>query len=95
MRVVLTRTAVKDLQDAYDYIASDSISAAENLLSQFDRAWELLESGIVRGRQSILKSGDKVESWPLYPYRIYYLRLTDKIEVLRVYHLAREPIEQP
>jgi hypothetical protein len=55
----------------------------------------LLASGLVLGRRNVLKSGEAVESWPLHPYRVYYRRLPGRIEVLRVYHLAREPIEEP
>jgi plasmid stabilization system protein ParE len=38
------------------------------------------------------RGGMLVRSWPLPPYRIYYRRRDGYLEVMRVYHQARQPI---
>jgi hypothetical protein len=40
-----------------------------------------------------LSDGREVQTWPLYPYRIYYWVRGDTVEILRIYHQARRPLE--
>ena len=39
-----------------------------------------------------LRTRERVRSWPVRPYRIYYRREDGTLVVLRIYHSARWPI---
>jgi plasmid stabilization system protein ParE len=45
--------------------------------------------------QELRRTGERVRSWPVPPFRIYYRREPDEFVVLRVYHSARRPIASP
>lgn len=93
MKVVVAPPAAQDLQEAYDFIARDSVDAADRLLARLTHVFGLLASQIVVGRVVRLKDGRAVSTWPVPPYRVYYRMSSDELHVLRVYHLARRPIE--
>ncbi|MCA9604361.1 MAG: hypothetical protein KC619_02130 [Myxococcales bacterium] len=57
----------------------------------FERVDRLAEGGL-DGPEQVLRSGERVRSWPVPPLRIYYQRASDHFSVLRIYHQAREPI---
>lgn len=43
------------------------------------------------GPEQRLRTGERVRSWPVPPFRIYYLR-REQLLVLRIYDQRREPI---
>ena len=94
MKLVLTPAAEADLSEARDYLARISPRAAEDLLNRFDTLAETLASGLVRGREVTLEDGRVVRAWSMPPYTIYYRETADAVEVVRVYHQARRPLEQ-
>lgn len=94
MRVVVAPAAARDLQQAYDFIARDSIAAADQLLIRMTQTYGLLASNPLIGREATLKDGRVVRSWAVPPYRVYYRVKNDELHVLRVYHQARRPIER-
>ena len=93
MRIVLAPLAAQDLQEAYDFIASDNPEAADSVLAGILEAFGMIASGHVQGRQVSLRSGDRVRTWAHPPYRIYYRIVRDELQVVRVYHQARRPME--
>lgn len=94
MRIVVAPLAAQDLQEAYDYIADDSVEGADRLLARVSQVLGMLASRLVIGRTIRLKDGGFVSTWPVPPYRLYYRLLPDQLDVLRVYHQARRPIEE-
>lgn len=94
MNVLLSRRARRDLSEAYEFIAQDDPAAAERFLQHFEEVTATLASGLIEGREVVLAGGRKALSWPLRPYRIYYRRSTEAIQILRVYHQARRPISR-
>ncbi len=94
MTVRLSRLAELDLAEASDSLDQRSPEAAARLLARFEEAMQLLASGVVEGRPVELTDGRRVQAWLLNPYRIYYQREGAFLEVLRVYHSARRPIER-
>lgn len=93
MKIVLAPLATRDLQEAYDFIARDNPEAADGVLAAISERLGFLASGIVRGREVSLQTGDRVHTWSHPPYRIYYRIVGDELQVVRVYHQARRPIE--
>lgn len=94
MRVVLTIAAERDLKEAEGYIAQGSEAAAERFLARFHEVMGLPGSGVVQGPAVQLRDGREAVAWSLPPYRIYYRLRGSGLEVLRVDHQARRPIEK-
>ena len=94
MILVLSEAAALDLQEAYDFIAEDSPTAAEHFLRHVRIAFDLLSSTLVRGRAVTLKGGLRVRAWSISPYCIYHQTTTSELQVLRIYHQARRPLER-
>jgi len=93
MNVVVTPRARRDLDEAYAYVARDSLHAAERELGRLLEAFRRLADGELSGPEVRLKSGRRAHSWPVPPYRIYYRRTRRTMTVYRVHHQARQPIE--
>ncbi len=94
MRIVVSPLATLDLQSIYDFLVARSPSAADRLLVEIGEAFGLLASGLRVGRAVTLRTGRRVWSWPVPPYRIYFRLLPDEMQVVRIYHQARKPIER-
>lgn len=94
MRIVVAPEAARDLRDAFEFIAKDSVAAADQLLIRMTQTFGLLASNPAVGRDVKLKDGRRVRGWLLRPYRIYYRTRHDSLQILRVYHQARRPIEE-
>lgn len=93
MKIVLAPLAARDLKEAHDFIARDNPGAADRVLAELSETLGLLASDRVQGRSVMLRSGRHVQAWSHPPYRIYY-RITDQeLQVVRIYHQARRPIE--
>jgi plasmid stabilization system protein ParE len=92
-KVIFSRKAARDIQQAHAYAARDKPEAADRLVSRILDVTRLLALGVVDGPQVRLRDGRAVFSWPVSPYRIYYRRRGQVFEVVRVYHQARRPIE--
>jgi toxin ParE1/3/4 len=94
MRIVVAPQAGEDLREAYDYIAKDNPNAAGRVLAHIVEIIGMLASESVTGREVQLKDGRRVKTWPVPPYRIYYRVRVQELQVIRVYHQARRPIER-
>jgi plasmid stabilization system protein ParE len=84
--------AETDLADALAYIAARSPAAAQDLYERVTALVTDLDAGALDGPKEQLKIGEKLRSWPVYPFRIYYERRGATLYVLRFYHQARRPI---
>ncbi len=93
MKILLSREGERDLLEAIEFLADQSPRAAQKLLDRFEHAVSTLSSGLIEGREVLLLDGRTCQAWSLSPYRIYYRRYADSIEILRLYHQARRPIE--
>lgn len=94
MRVVVAPLAAQDLGEAYEFISRDNPDAADRILAALSEVMGKLASGHLRGREVRLKSGETVLAWSHPPYRIYHRLKPDELQVVRVYHQARRPIEE-
>lgn len=94
MTIVVAPKARDDLREVYEYIQEDNPGAADRVLVHIIEVIGMLASGVMQGREVILRDGRKVHSWPVPPYRIYYRIREQELQVVRVYHQARRPIER-
>ncbi|PQV62519.1 toxin ParE1/3/4 [Abditibacterium utsteinense] len=88
-KLIVSPPARADLREIWDYIAGDSLNAADTLSETFYEKFELLRATPEAGRQrSDLKSS--LRSFPVGRYVIFYRVSDGAIEIVRVLHGARD-----
>jgi len=92
--IVLSPQAKADLHEVRTYIARDNPAAARREIGRIKEALKMLAGGGVEGREVVLENGARVHVWLVSSYRIYYRRAGKVLQVVRVYHQARRPIER-
>lgn len=92
MRVQLSPEAEADLQATFEFIRERNPSAALRLAERVFETLEHLAAGGFEGPTQQLTTGEVVRSWVVPPFRIYYQRRDDVLQILRIYHHARRPI---
>jgi toxin ParE1/3/4 len=80
-----------DLTLIWDFIAHDNIRAADALLVRIEAAFDMLAANPLAGRARD-DLAPKIRSFPVGNYIIFYLPLSDGIEVVRVLH-GRQDID--
>lgn len=89
MNIDWSRRAIRDLADAWDYVALDSEAAADRLLALLTHCVERLASHPRAGREGRIKNTRELVL-PGAPYVIAYrIKRNDDIEILRVLHGRR------
>ncbi len=88
-RVTRRPLAQTDILEIWDFIADDSIAAADRWVDHLDEQFRLLATQPMMGRaRQELAPG--VRSFPVGRYVVFYLPLDDGIDVVRVLHGARD-----
>ncbi len=90
LRQVLLRPLAKiDVSEIWDYIAEDSLNAADDWIDRLDEKFQLLATQPLMGRvrEELLPH---LRSFGHGSYVIFYLPLTNGIDVVRVLHAARD-----
>jgi len=88
-RVTRRPLAETDVLEIWDYIADDSLAAADRWLDRLDEKFRLLAAQAMMGRaRDELAPG--VRSFPIGRYVVFYVPLDDGIDVVRVLHGARD-----
>ncbi len=91
MTIEFSEEAEADLAEAISFIAEHSPRAAHALRIRIATVLERLAASELDGTASVI-AGIAIQSWPVPPYRIYYLRVNEGIFVVRLYHQARKPL---
>jgi len=92
VRIRFAPQAEADLRGTLEYIGERNPRAAKKLAERVLAVIEMLAAREFEGQTQRLTTGELVHSWPVPPFRIYYQRQGDELQVLRVYHHARRPI---
>jgi toxin ParE1/3/4 len=88
-RVTRRPLAEADILEIWDYIADDSLAAADRWVDRLDEQFRLLAAQPMMGRaRDELAPG--VRSFPFGRYVVFYVPLDDGIDVVRVLHGARD-----
>lgn len=88
-RVTRRPLAEADIIEIWDYIADDSLAAADRWVDRLDEQFRLLAAQPMMGRaRDELAPG--VRSFPFGRYVVFYVPLDDGIDVVRVLHGARD-----
>lgn len=81
--------AETDILEIWDYIADDSLAAADRWMDHLDEQFRVLAAQPMMGRvRNELAPG--VRSFPFGRYVVFYVPLDDGIDVVRVLHGARD-----
>jgi toxin ParE1/3/4 len=80
-----------DLTSIWDFIAHDNIRAADALLVRIEAAFDMLAANPLAGRARD-DLAPKIRSFPVGNYIVFYLPLSDDVEVVRVLH-GRQDID--
>ena len=88
-RVLRRAQAQDDIEDIWNFIADDNVSAADNWLDRLDEQFALLATQPKMGRNRD-ELGVDIRSFPIGRYVIFYLPLPAGIDVVRVLHSARD-----
>jgi toxin ParE1/3/4 len=81
--------AALDVLDIWDHIADDNVAAADRWVDELDAAFSRLATQPMMGRARPELAPD-LRSFPFGRYVIYYVPLSDGIDVVRVLHSARD-----
>ncbi|MEQ9123233.1 MAG: type II toxin-antitoxin system RelE/ParE family toxin [Alphaproteobacteria bacterium] len=94
MKLRITARANRDLQDIAGYLNSRNPSAAAVVRDRIERALQLLIAAPKIGRMSE-RAG--LREFPVrdLPYLIVYRVNSDAVEILSVFHGARDPEAKP
>lgn len=93
-RVVLTRAAADDLDEAFAYVAERNRDAALDLLTRIETTVHALGTFLDMGAPLSSEAYELVEPGVRFvvvePYAIFYRASADSVTVLRVLHLRRD-----
>ena len=88
-RVTRRPLAEADILEIWDYIADDSMEAADRWVDQLDEKFQLIATQPMMGRaREELVPG--LRSFPFRRYVIFYMPIGNGIDVVRVLHGARD-----
>jgi len=81
--------AEADILEIWDFIADDSLAAADRWVDRLDEQFRMLAAQPMIGRaREELAPG--VRSFPFGRYVVFYMPMDDGIDVVRVLHGARD-----
>jgi toxin ParE1/3/4 len=88
-RLLVTRTAFKDLLEIWNYIAADNLPAADRVRDELDQAMQKLcqTPGLGHSRADV--PNPNYRFWRVYSYMIAYRVKSGTLYVSRVLHGAR------
>ncbi|MFZ1007901.1 MAG: type II toxin-antitoxin system RelE/ParE family toxin [Candidatus Sulfotelmatobacter sp.] len=90
---VLSPDAFQDLQDVWDFIASDNVPAADKLENEFFEVFEMLAERPRMGHTRSDLAERDVRFWPVGSYLIVYRSIPNALQIVAVLHGARDVAE--
>ena len=72
-----------DIRSIWDYIAADSVKAADILIDRIERTFDMLAETLLAGRARA-DLAKNLRSFPVGSYVIFYIPVSDGVEVGRV-----------
>ena len=87
---LLSPEALQDLQSIWDFVASDSVDAADKLVDRLFEAFEQLARWPRQGHTRPDLTGRDVRFWPVGPYLVVYREKTNPLGIVAILHGARD-----
>ena len=88
LKLVWTKLAIEDLEDAYDYIAATNPEAATDIIERIEKAISTLRLTPGMGRLGRI-SGTRELVVTRTPFIVPYRVIGDRLEIIAVIHAAR------
>ena len=88
-RVLRTSQAEEDLLEIWAHVAADTPAAGDRLLDRIASACEMLAKNPAAGRTRG-ELAERLRSFPVGKYVVFYRPIDDEIVVIRVLHGARD-----
>jgi len=82
--------ALDDLQIIGDFIALDSVDAAERVIDQFFETFEQLAAWPKTGHMRTDLTSKNVRFWPVGSYLVVYRDHSDGVQIVAVLHGSRD-----
>ena len=89
-RYILTPRAKRDVNEIWDYIASDNIEAADRVLDALESAMVKLAKNPDIGHRREELADKSHRFWLVYSYLIVYRHEAKPLQIVRVLHAARD-----
>src|SRR5580693_1480692 len=89
-RYVLSREVERDLEELWEYIAFDNLSAADRVVKKLFDAFELLARNPELGHLREDLTSYPVLFWPVEPYLVIYRATKSHTEIVAVVHGSRD-----
>jgi toxin ParE1/3/4 len=88
-RYRLSRPAEQDLEDIWVYVAQNDQVAADLLIAKILDKFPMLAKfpDMGKKRDDLLEG---LQSFPVKPYIIFYNRMIDRLEIVRILHQSRD-----
>jgi len=85
-----TPSALQDLDSIWDYIAKDSVTAADRVLDELQSRFELLANNAELGERQTLLADGNYRRFCFQNYVVYFRPVENGIILVRVLHGARD-----
>ena len=93
VKIVLTESALSDLEDIGEFIAKDSVRYAELTVTRLFESVEILETHPKAGKKVPELNNESIRELIRGSYRIIYCLLNEtQIEILTVHRSSRLPV---
>ena len=93
MTIRYAPAAAADLRSAVAYLLRHNPEAARKFQAALLKLLDQLDDRTIEGPEVRMRSGKVVRTWPIRPWRVYYVRDPDGIlSIIRIYHERREPL---
>ncbi len=87
---VLSPEALQDLQDIWDFIAADTVIAADKLLDELFDVFEKLAERPRQGHSRRDLTARDVLFWPVGSYLVVYSAAPTSLQIVAILHGARD-----
>ena len=84
-----SETSILDFREIWGYIANDNERAADELITSFERKLKLLATMPEMGKDES-DLAEKLRSFPIGNYILFYREVSDGIQLIRALHGARD-----
>ena len=89
-RYILSRLALHDLLEIWEFIAADSIDAADRVSGDIEQALETLADNPRMGHLREDLAAQPLRFWLVHSYLIVYRPVTEPLEVVRILSAYRD-----
>ena len=93
MKIIFTETALRDLDQIFEYLASNYPTLIGPVEQRIDSVLARLQDWPESARRVTQRTNIRVAPLVRYPYRIFYRITNDAIEIVHIRHTSRRPWE--